>query len=793
MEARALIEGRAAAQRLIAGDQTRRRGEAQVIAALCDLAETYRLDEADLLDSLAERRVRVGGEGTPSVSEHLRLEIAGLLGCTPAAATGRLADAINLKYRHPRLYDAVQLLEIDATRALKAAARCCDLHPALADPVTSRWLRRQRGLGWSAAFTLLDKLIIQADTALAAEKERKARADRGVWTWGLFDGVMNLTGRLDALDAQLLESRLDQVAALLEARYPTLTHSQRRAKALTLDPRLAASLLDGAPQPGLPLEATCGCSATSAQVASTPPEMGRVPATSGAPSHQTAGPNCSPPTTSRFVGSARAVPQPCMHSALPDLPSAPRSPVRTTATGPESTGPAERPTRAARPPAAWVLETTERDGPRSHRPDAEPGESAPARPRFADPAPARPLEPRGPTVEPANAAHPTRTPTHAGRPAVARSEVAGGWPDSAADAGTAKAAVSGCGPASAPMEPSEPAAGSVAEPSGASNARPGPTDDGSTLPARPPRSSDVAPTATEASVHGEHLSPNHAKAPSRTAQVHGERSSLAHPGTPTPAAQVHGEQQSPNYAEAPSQTAPGHGEQPSPNHVQAPSRTARVNGEQPSRNHPGTPNPAAQVNGEQQSPDRAEAPSPAPVLHLNVHLQADSLGHLDGAARVERVGHITTALLAELLGELALDVRVQPVIDLPRMAPADRYEPTPRMRRAVQLAFPTEPFPFSNRSTTGSGSAGLPFSSRRTSGVDLDHTDPYRPGAKDQTRIGNLAPLSRGVHRAKTAGFWVLDQPSPGQLVWTSPLGYRYDVTEIGTRRQAAQAVEQTA
>lgn len=778
MEARTLIEGRAAAQRLIVGDQTRRRGEAQVIAALCDLAETYGLDEADLLDSLAERRVRVGGEGTPSVSEHLRLEIAGLLGCTPAAATGRLADAINLKYRHPRLYEAVQLLEIDAARALKAAARCCDLHPALADPVTSRWLRRQQGLGWSAAFTLLEKLIIQADTALAAEKERKARADRGVWTWGLFDGVMNLTGRLDVLDAQLLESRLDQVAALLEARYPTLTHSQRRAKALTLDPRLAASLLDGAPQPGLPLDPTCGCSATPAQVASNPPELGPVPADSGAPSHQTAGPNCYPPTTSVFVGSARAAPQPFMHSALPDLPSAPRSPVRTTATGPESTGPAERPTRPARPPAAWVLETTGRDGPRSHRPDAEPGGSAPARPRLADPAPARPLEPRGPTVEPANAAHPTGTPRHAGRPAVTPSEVAGGWPDSATDAGTAKAAVSGCGPASAPIQPAEPAAGSVAEPSGASNARPGPTDDGSTLPARgparPPRSSDVTAAAAEASVQGGQLS-------SRD------------PGIPTPQAPVPGKQLPPT-ADIPSQAAPVEAEQLSTNHAQAPSHIAQVHGGLWSPNQAEAPCPAAPVHGDQRPPNHTGVPTPAaPVLHLNVHLKADSLGHLDGAARVERAGHITTALLAELLGELALDVRVQPVIDLPRMAPADRYEPTPRMRRAVQMAFPTEPFPFSNRSTTGSGSAGLPFSSRRTSGVDLDHTEPYRPGVKGQTRIGNLAPLSRGVHRAKTAGFWVLDQPSPGQLVWTSPLGYRYDVTEIGTRRQAAQAVDQTA
>lgn len=104
METEALTKGRAAAERLLAGDVTRRKGEAEVIAALCDLAVVYRLDEAELTEVLLERRVRVGGEGTPTVSEHLRLEIAGLLRCTPAAAAGRLADALNLKHRHPRLY-----------------------------------------------------------------------------------------------------------------------------------------------------------------------------------------------------------------------------------------------------------------------------------------------------------------------------------------------------------------------------------------------------------------------------------------------------------------------------------------------------------------------------------------------------------------------------------------------------------------------------------------------------------------------------------------------------------------
>jgi hypothetical protein len=37
----------------------------------------------------------------------------------------------------------------------------------------------------------------------------------------------------------------------------------------------------------------------------------------------------------------------------------------------------------------------------------------------------------------------------------------------------------------------------------------------------------------------------------------------------------------------------------------------------------------------------------------------------------------------------------------------------------------------------------------------LDHTVPFQPGRSGQTRVGNLAPLTRRVHRAKTAG--VLD------------------------------------
>ena len=47
----------------------------------------------------------------------------------------------------------------------------------------------------------------------------------------------------------------------------------------------------------------------------------------------------------------------------------------------------------------------------------------------------------------------------------------------------------------------------------------------------------------------------------------------------------------------------------------------------------------------------------------------------------------------------------------------------------------------------------------------------------------NLGPLSSFTHRLKTHGGWHLEQPTPGQYAWRSPLGYRYAVTAAGTIR----------
>ena len=120
-------------------------------------------------------------------------------------------------------------------------------------PVTDRWLGRQDGLGWTAAFTLLKKMIIEADQSRAAERERRQRASRGVHVWGLHDGVMNLTGRLDVLDARYLDAAVDRIADLLAVEQPDTSKTILRAKALGVlaNPAYALALLQHAAQPAL--------------------------------------------------------------------------------------------------------------------------------------------------------------------------------------------------------------------------------------------------------------------------------------------------------------------------------------------------------------------------------------------------------------------------------------------------------------------------------------------------------------------------------------------------------------
>jgi len=196
------------------------------------------------------------------VSEFLAMEVAALLRCSQTAAIERIASALNLKYRHPMLFEAVLNGEVECWLAARAAWLCRDLDPMHAETVTARWLPRQYGLVPSAALAELKKLIIRADAAAARELEAEARARRGVWLRDEEPGVTSIGGRLDVLDGRIVDERLHQISERLKARCPGLGHSARRAKALSLamNPDLLLTILE-ADQPalGIDLDSMDGC------------------------------------------------------------------------------------------------------------------------------------------------------------------------------------------------------------------------------------------------------------------------------------------------------------------------------------------------------------------------------------------------------------------------------------------------------------------------------------------------------------------------------------------------------
>ncbi len=167
----------------------------------------------------------------------------------------------------------------------------------------------------------------------------------------------------------------------------------------------------------------------------------------------------------------------------------------------------------------------------------------------------------------------------------------------------------------------------------------------------------------------------------------------------------------------------------------------------------------------QAGPVRSTDPRLLPEASVYVHVAEETLLRGAGPARVEGVGALPATMLKYLLGHTR--VRVTPVIRPYADIAVDSYEIPEPIRRQVLLRDTYEVFPYSSRTARAS---------------DLDHTDPYRPGSKRQTRASNLGPLWRKPHRAKTHANWDLEQPRPGIFWWTTPTG-RYRVGPNGTSR----------
>ncbi len=164
---------------------------------------------------------------------------------------------------------------------------------------------------------------------------------------------------------------------------------------------------------------------------------------------------------------------------------------------------------------------------------------------------------------------------------------------------------------------------------------------------------------------------------------------------------------------------------------------------------------------------------------LFVHLTDVALRTGKGVARIEGVGPIDVAQLAEVLGHA--DVSVTPVLDLLQRRRADAYEHPERVKDHVWAQTGGDCSPYSPRT-----------SSRDR--VDFDHSVPYVPpdegGPPGQTGPHNSGPLRRSNHRWKTHGGFRSRVVGPGRHLWTTPHGLALLVDHTGTRRLAEQEAD---
>ena len=149
-------------------------------------------------------------------------------------------------------------------------------------------------------------------------------------------------------------------------------------------------------------------------------------------------------------------------------------------------------------------------------------------------------------------------------------------------------------------------------------------------------------------------------------------------------------------------------------------------------------------------------------LILHVH-QKDLANRRGGEG--EALGPVTLQHLKELLAQCGGTVRVRPVIDLAAPVMVNTYRPSDELAMRVKLRDRYVMFPRSNRSAFGRG-------------IDLDHTIPAPEGP---TSSGNLGPLNRASHRARTHAGFRVEQPSPGVFHWRTPAGQEAWVTSYGT------------
>jgi hypothetical protein len=252
LDARAALE--AAVERRRAADQA----EADLLAIAAhwadlhpavpdEAAACWRLGPAALVGG-CERLVPLAGEGTPEVAEFAPGELGAALHISSHAASQLVGDALELRHRLPRLWARVHAGRLQAWRARQVADQTKSLSPAAAAFVDAQVAPVAHKVGLQRVLSLVEVAVRRFDPDEAVRRE-EARADtRRVWVSDVMThGTLSVTIAADAVDVQMFDERLDEIADALGGLGDQDRKDVRRAKAVGViaDPQDTLDLLAG--------------------------------------------------------------------------------------------------------------------------------------------------------------------------------------------------------------------------------------------------------------------------------------------------------------------------------------------------------------------------------------------------------------------------------------------------------------------------------------------------------------------------------------------------------------------
>lgn len=208
-----------------------RRAECRVLELACAWADVHSRDTDDY-SPLVERTRCLGGDGTPALEEFCVAELGALQGTSTMAAELLLADALDLRHRLPRLWVQVQAGQVRAWQARKVAELTRPLSWAACAELDAQLSGKIGLLPWGRFSRVLAAAVVDADPALAAERQRRARQLRDVWATESQDGLKTIIARAASGDTAWFLATINRIADVLAAQGDPDPVGTRRSKAM---------------------------------------------------------------------------------------------------------------------------------------------------------------------------------------------------------------------------------------------------------------------------------------------------------------------------------------------------------------------------------------------------------------------------------------------------------------------------------------------------------------------------------------------------------------------------------